>query len=65
MYHVILDSSGNLVESFDEERQARATLEQIVGEAPEAAEHLALVTYDEHGEPVGDAITFSTHAAAR
>lgn len=65
MYHVILDSSGNLVESFDEERQARATLEQIVGEAPEAAEHLALVTYDEHGEPVGDAITFSTHAATR
>ncbi len=62
---MILDSSGNLVESFDEERQARATLEQIVGEAPEAAEHLALVTYDEHGEPVGDAITFSTHAAAR
>ncbi|WP_249019707.1 hypothetical protein [Conexibacter sp. S30A1] len=62
---MILDSSGNLVESFDEERQARATLEQIVGEAPEAAEHLALVTYDEHGEPVGDAITFSTHAATR
>lgn len=63
--YVIVDSTGNLVESFDDEREARATLEQIVGEAPEAAEHLALVTYDEHGEPVGDAITFSTHAATR
>ena len=63
MYYVILDSSGNLVESFDDERQARATLQQIVGEEPEAAEHLALLTYDEHGEPVGDAITFSAHAA--
>ena len=63
MYYVILDSTGNLVESFDDERQARATLEQIVGEEPQAAEHLALLIYDEHGEPVGDAITFSAHVA--
>ena len=63
--YVILDSTGNLVESFDDERQARATLQQIVGEEPEAAEHLALLTYDEHGEPVGDAITVSTHAGTR
>jgi hypothetical protein len=65
MYYVILDSTGNLVESFDEERQARAMLERLVGEEPDAAEHLALLTYDEHGEPVGDAITFSAHAATR
>lgn len=65
MYYVILDSTGNLVESFDEERQARAMLERLVGEEPDAAEHLALLTYDEHGEPVGDAIMVSAHAATR
>ena len=65
MYYVILDSTGSLVESFDDERGARATLQQMVGEELEAAEHLALLTYDEHGEPVGDEVTFSAHAAIR
>lgn len=64
MYFVILDSTGNLVESFDSEREARATLEQIVRDEPEAAEHLAILTYDEHGKPVGDAIAVA-HATAR
>lgn len=65
MYYAILDSTGNLVESFDDEREARAALEQSVREEPEAAEHLALLTYDDDGEPVGDAITISAPAAAR
>ena len=67
MFYAILDSTGNLVESFDEERQAGAMLERLVGEEPDTAEHLALLTYDEHGEPVGDAITMtvSAHVAAR
>jgi hypothetical protein len=29
-----------------------------------AADHLALLTYDEHGEPVGEAITFAAPRAA-
>jgi hypothetical protein len=66
MYYVILDSTGNLVESFDDENAARAALERMVHDEPEAADHLALLTYDEHGEPVGEAVTVSaTSAAAR
>jgi hypothetical protein len=59
MYFVILDSTGNLVESFDDETSARNALERMVHEDPEAADHLALLTYDAQGEPVGDAITVS------
>jgi hypothetical protein len=55
MYYVILDSGGNLVESFDERNLALSKLEEIVGSEPEAAEELALFTYDAQGEPVGQA----------
>ena len=65
MYFVILDSTGNLVESFDVETCARAALEQMVHDDPQAADHLALLTYDAQGEPVGDAITVSESSPAR
>lgn len=64
MYFVILDSTGNLVESFDDETVARATLSRIVHDEPEAADHVALITYDEDGMPVGDAITISASSVA-
>ena len=64
MYYVILDSTGNLVESFDDETAARTALERMIHEDPEAADHLALLTYDEHGEPVGDAITIAPSSSA-
>jgi len=41
MYFVILDSTGNLVESFDDETVARTTLSRIVHDEPEAADHVA------------------------
>lgn len=65
MCYVILDSSGNLIESFDQEPEARAVPDQIVREEPEAAEHVALLAYDDHGEPVGDAITISAPTTTR
>lgn len=64
MYFVILDSTGNLVESFDDEREARAVLEQMVHDEPEAADHLALLTYDASGEPVGEAFRVEAARAA-
>jgi hypothetical protein len=57
MYFVILDSTANLVESFDSEDEARAALEQIVRQEPEAADEYAMLAYDENGGPVGDAVT--------
>lgn len=55
MYFAILDSTGNLVESFDDRTAALSKLEEIVSTEPEAAEELALFTYDVDGEPVGQA----------
>jgi hypothetical protein len=56
MYYVILDSSGNLVESFQDEEAARTALSRIVHDDPDAADHVAILTYDDSG-PVGEAIT--------
>jgi hypothetical protein len=56
-YYVILDSTANLVDSFDREDEARTALEAIVRQDPDAADHYAIVTYDDAGHPVGEAVT--------
>jgi hypothetical protein len=55
-FYVILDSTASLVDSFDQEQEARAALELIVHHDPEAAEEYALFTYDDDGHAVGDAL---------
>ena len=56
-YYVILDSTANLVESFDQESEARDALEAIVRQDPEAADAYAVLKYDDNGNPVGQALT--------
>ena len=56
-YYVILDSTANLVESFDTEEEGRAALEAIVQQDPDAADEYAMITYDDRGSPVGEALT--------
>lgn len=53
---VILHSTANLVDSFDNEAEGRAALEKIAREDPDAADEYALLAYDDTGHPVGDAI---------
>jgi hypothetical protein len=55
-YYVILHSSGNIVDSFDREIEARAALEAIVHQEPSEADEYALMTYDDDGHPVGDVV---------
>jgi hypothetical protein len=55
-HYVILDSTANLVDSFDDDGEARAALETIVREDPHAADEYALLTYDDAGQPVGEAL---------
>jgi hypothetical protein len=55
-HYVILDSTANLVDSFDEEREARLALETIVRDDPDSAGEYALLTYDDKGHPVGEAL---------
>jgi hypothetical protein len=49
MHYAIFDSTGNLVESFEDEESARKALGQIVDAEPEAAEHVALFVYGRTG----------------
>jgi hypothetical protein len=57
--YVILDSTANLVESFDQEAEARAALEAIVRQDPESADEYAMLTYDDEGQPTGEALVGS------
>jgi hypothetical protein len=54
--YVILDSTANLVDSFDNEPEARAALEKIARQDPSTAEEYALLAYDDHGRPLGKAV---------
>jgi len=54
--YAIFDSTGNLIESFEDERSAREALDRIIDGEPEAAEHVALFVYDDDGTPVGDPV---------
>jgi hypothetical protein len=57
--YVILDSTANLVDSFDQEDEARLALESIVRQDPESAGEYALLAYDDDGHPVGKALVGS------
>jgi hypothetical protein len=57
MNYVILDSTANLVDSFDREDEARAALETIVHQDPDVADEYAMLAYDDDGHPVGEATT--------
>jgi hypothetical protein len=56
MYFAILSSDANLVEAFDQQEEALAALRALVEHDPEHADEYAILQYDEHGQPVGDAI---------
>ncbi|HEX7298171.1 MAG TPA: hypothetical protein VF257_04130 [Solirubrobacteraceae bacterium] len=58
-HYVILDSTANLVDSFDHEDEARSALERIVRRDPDAADDYALLTYNDEGLPVGGPIVGS------
>jgi len=62
-YFVILDSTANLVDSFDDEAEARHVLEGIVHQDPDAADEYALIPYGEDGMPCGPATIGSELAA--
>jgi hypothetical protein len=59
MHFVILDSTANLVDSFDSESEARAALLEIVRQDPDAAGEYAMLPYDDDGHVAGDAVVGS------
>ena len=56
MTYAILDSTANLVDAFDNEDEARHALESIVHQDPGHADDYALLTYNDAGCVVGDAL---------
>jgi hypothetical protein len=64
MHYVLLSSTGNLIDSYEHEADARAALQRVVENEPEAAGDVALIAYGEDGMPVGDPV-FATFPVAR
>ncbi len=52
MDYSLFSSSGNLIDSFSDETQARAALQRIVEAEPDAAEDVALFIADGDGAVV-------------
>ena len=60
MHYALFDSTGNLIESFTDEDEARLALDAIALENPDAADEIAVLAYDDRGRPVGRAISANT-----
>ena len=57
MTYMILDSSGNAINAYDDIVAARAALRAIVADDEGTADHVMLLAYDDGGNPVGEAVT--------
>ena len=51
MHYVLLSSTGNLIDSYEDEAEARAALQRIIDAEPDAAEDVALMIYGDDGMP--------------
>ena len=56
MTYSIFDTTGNLVDAFDDRDAAVAALTAIVRAEPEAGDEVFLVAQDDQGEFVGETI---------
>jgi hypothetical protein len=48
----LMDSSGNLIESFDDADVARQSLREILQADPANTKHVALIGFDADGDPI-------------
>lgn len=58
MTWMLLDGTGNAIDTYDDEVAAHAALRALVEAEPAARDEVVLLAYDGEGMPVGDAITF-------
>jgi hypothetical protein len=64
MTYSIFDSTGNLVDAFDDHDAAVAALTAIATAEPDAADDVFLVTQDDDGHMVGETVYGSSLVAA-
>ncbi len=55
--YALMSSTGNIIDSFDKEPEARAALERTVALEPESAEEIALFISDDAGPSSRDRST--------
>lgn len=58
MQFVIVDNEGSVLDTFDDRQMAESALRLIVRHDKKAADDLLLLTYDNSGDPAGDAVVF-------
>jgi hypothetical protein len=63
MTYSIFDSTGNVVDAFDE-HEAAVTLTAIVTAEPDADDDVFLITQDDDGQMVGETVYGSSLVAA-
>jgi hypothetical protein len=56
MHYVLLSSTGNLIDSYEDESKARVALQRIIDTDPGSAEDVALMAYGDDGMPVGNPV---------
>jgi len=56
MHYVLLSSTGNLIDSYEDESAAQSALQRIIDTEPNAAEDVALMTYGDDGMPIDDPV---------
>ena len=64
MTYSIFDTTGNLVDAFEQRDDAIAALKVIVEADPEAADDVFLVAQDDAGQMVGETVYGSSLRAA-
>lgn len=57
MRYGLINSSGNVLEWFEDEEDARSALAQVIRESPAAAAHLDMCAFDETGNPIGEPLS--------
>jgi len=65
MHYVLLSSTGNMIDSYAKEAEAHAALQRIVDAEPDAIEDVALMTYNDDGQLLGDPAFAKAPAAHR
>lgn len=64
MHYVLLSSTGNLIDSYEDESAGHSALQRFIDTEPYAAEDVSLMTYGDDGMPIGDPV-FAQVSASR
>lgn len=56
MFYVLMDNTGNMIGSYSDQDEAFDALGELVDDDPQAADQIALLTYDDQGAVADDPV---------